>query len=308
MNLKQLITTTVFLFSYLLQHASAREVEGMREWVNNKGQEITASLVSLHKEKQGGQEVAMITFKMKRGKDVTFPVSKLSVENQQELVEWMKIKPHGIASPSPPYSWPSQHRGKNTPNVVYEKFDEEYQAHLYKTAHFDFYIDKKISDSTVAKCVAVFDTIVDALDALPLALDTIPSGERPRYKAILVSSAAQYMKMGGLENSAGFFSPRQNLTVIPFKSLGIIQKGNKWVFDGKNRSFETLLHELTHQSTQHWYGMPPWFQEGLAEYISVMPYRSGRFLFNKPGRAIADKLLKYKPQKIPRGSLADSIC
>lgn len=263
-------------------------------WTNQKNQNITASLVRVFQEKKGDKQVVQVTFKLKSGKKVTFPVHLLSEAHQKELQGWIRKNPTGIAAPVPPYSWPSQYNGNNTPKVKYIKFDQKRKAHLYRTAHFDFYVEEKISNATVSKCVAVFDTIVEAIDALPMEMDTIPKGKRPRFQAILVSSREKYMQMGGIPNSGGFFSPGRNLTVIPFSSLGIVKKGNNWVFDGKRRTFETLLHELTHHATHHWYGMPPWFEEGLAEYMSVMPYQSGRFLFTNPGSAISSSVRKYK--------------
>ncbi|MFK7852277.1 MAG: hypothetical protein AB8D78_14970 [Akkermansiaceae bacterium] len=284
----------IALVGILFITSLSAEVIGLRDWTNSKNQTLSGSLVRITTEKKDGKEVKMITLKLERGKEVSFEVDRLNAAHKKELLAWLKNNPMGVAPPSPPYFWPSDYSGSNSPKVEYVEFDAKRKAHLYHTAHFDFYVDVKISNSTVSKCVAVFDTIVEAIDALPMAMDTVPKGKRPRYQAILVSSRETYMKMGGIPNSGGFFSPSKNLTVIPFQSLGIVQKGNKWVFDGKRRSFETLLHELTHHATSHWYGMPPWFQEGLAEYMSVMPYQSGRFLFTNPQSAVVSAIRKYK--------------
>ncbi|WP_018970236.1 hypothetical protein [Rubritalea marina] len=280
------------VISLSLCAASADEVLGLRAWTNQKGQSLQASFVKIRTEQKDGKNTAMVTFKKARGREVTFEAKLLSDEHQLELAEWLDNNPHGTAPPTPPYSWPSQYRGKNTPKAEYIKYDDNYKAHLYRTKHFDFFVDAKISDATVSKCVAVFDSIVEAINSLPLAMDTIPHGDKPRFEAILVSTHKKYKDMGGQPNSAGFFSPRRNLTVIPFRSLGIVKKNNNWVFDGKNRDFSVLIHELTHHATSHWIGMPPWFHEGFAEYMSQMPYRSGTFLFTNPGRAVANKVKK----------------
>ena len=278
--------------------ATNADVLGLRTWTNQKNKTINASLVQIFEDKEKGNPEMMVSLKLKGGKKISIPLSDLSEEHQEELIAWRKKNPLGVAPPTAPYSWPRQYNGSNTTKIEYIKFDQTRQAHLYKTAHFDFYIDQKMSDATITKCVVVFDTIVEAIDALPMEMDTIPKGERPRYQAILVSNRETYMKMGGIPNSGGFFSPSRNLTVIPFSSLGIVKKGNNWVFDGKQRSFETLLHELTHHATSHWHGMPPWFQEGLAEYMSVMPYQSGRFLFTNPQSAVVSSIRKYKKYQI----------
>ncbi len=278
-------------------------VEGLRIWTNRKNKNITASLVKLtkvHADKTNKKSRIDVTFKYKSGKIVTFDVKKLSKDHQTQLINWVKKNPTGIAKPSPPYSWPEYYAGKNAPKAQYIKFDESRKAHLFRTSHFDFYADERLSDSTISKCVAVFDSIVETINALPLAMDTIPSGKKPRFQALIVSSQQKYMQLGGIKNSAGFFSPGRNLTVIPMQSLGIVKKGNNWVFDGKKRSFKTLVHELTHHATSHWYGMPPWFEEGLADYMEAMPYQSGRFLFSNTGSAISKSIRKYKKTTVEK--------
>jgi len=288
---------------------TSASAEGLRKWTNKKNQDITASLARITRVKSDKNKSEFrvdVTFKLKTGKKITFDAELLSKPHQNELKNWLKNNPTGIAKPSAPYSWPSKHDGSNTPKVEYVKFDDKRNAHLFRTAHFDFYSDEKLSDATISKCVAVFDSIVEAIDTFPMEMNTIPSEDKPRYQAILVSSQEKYMKMGGIVNSGGFFSPGRNLTVIPLRSLGIVKKGNNWVFDGKKRSFRTLIHELTHHSTSHWRGMPPWFEEGLADYMEAMPYQSGRFLFTNPGAAVSASIRKFKnttveAQILPKG-------
>jgi hypothetical protein len=290
--------------------AEPAPVEGLRVWTNHKNQDITASLVKITRasadQNQNKPARLDVTFKLNTGKKVTFDVGLLSPPHQQELQAWLKTNPYGAALPSPPYSWPTQHNGNNSPEVVYVRYDEERKAHLYHTAHFDFYSDERLSDATISKCAAVFDSIVEAIDAYPMEMDTIPSGDKPRFQAILVSTREKYTEMGGNPNSAGFFSTSKNLTVIPFQSLGIVKKGSNWVFDGEQRSFDTLIHELTHHCTSHWSMMPLWFREGHADYMEAMPYQSGRFLFTNPGSAVAASIRKYKnyttaDQVMPKG-------
>lgn len=272
---------------------SGAEIEGLRTWTNSDGRKIEASLVRTSGKHAAKKAPPLVTLKLKNGKLVSVPIDTLSARDQRGLAEWLVRNPLGIASPSPPYHWPDEFNGANSPKVEYVGFDKDRQAHLVRTAHFDLYCDERLSDSTVSKCVAVFDTIVESLDSLPMMLDTIPQEGSPRYQAILVAERSTYERMGGRKNSAGFFSPHKNTTYIPFKSLGIVKKGSNWVFDGKKRDFGTLVHELTHHSTSHWLGMPIWFQEGLAEYMEAMPYRSGRFLFTNPGSAVSSSIRHF---------------
>jgi len=281
--MKTILATLLFIATPLLAKPS---VTDMRKWTDKKGRAIEAKLLKVNKQE--------IFLKRKNGLKINFKLDLLSEKDVQLLRQWLSQNPTGVAPPSPPFHWPHNFNGGSSSSVEYVKFDKARGAHLYKTKYFDFYIEKKMTNSTVSKCVAVFDCIVGALDSLPMGLDTEPGGNRPRYQAILVATKQKYMEMGGIPNSAGFFAPSKNLTVIPFESMGIVKKGNNFAFDGKGRDFSTLIHEVVHHSTSHWRGMPAWYQEGLADYLSAMPYRSGGFSFSGAGASIAKQLRKYK--------------
>ncbi|GEM_PF-1171023 len=282
---------------------SDAKVLGLRTWTSDTNQEIEATLVRAFKKEKGG--ALMVTLKLTSGKRATLPATRFSEADRKQLAEWLARNPLGVAPPAPPYRWPSIYNGTNSPKVDYAGYREERKAHLFRARHFDFYCDERLSDATVSKCVAVFDNIVEAIDSLPMMMDSVPSEGSPRYEAVMVADKAKYMKMGGLPNSAGFFSRRMNRTIIPFESLGIVKKGTNWVFDGKRRYFGTLVHELTHHATSHWRGMPPWFEEGLADYMQAMPYRSGRFLFTSPGSAVAASIRNYEETTVGSGVIPD---
>jgi hypothetical protein len=161
-------------------------------------------------------------------------------------------------------------------------------VHIFSAKHFNLLCNTKLSASTVSKCAAVFDSIVGALDSLPLGLNPIPREGEKRYDALLLSSRSLYQQQGGPANSAGVYIPRRNLTMMPYSSLGIVKKGSNWVFDGSRREFGVLIHELTHQTLiNRWGFLPVWFHEGIADYMQAMPYRSGQFLFTNPGAGVS---------------------
>ncbi len=271
---------------------AASDVEGLRKWTSADGRTLKASLVKI----AVVDEVATATMKRESGKKFSLPLSALSEGDREAIRGWLKKNPTGVATPVPPYIWPSNFTGSATPEVVEAGYDKDGGFHVYRTRYFDFRVDEKVGKSTISQCVAVFESIVGALDSLPLALDTVPSHGGERYQAVLVSSRAKYAALGGPPNSGGFYSPSKNMTVIPFRSLGIEKKGSSWGFDGKNRSFETLVHELTHHSMgEKWMSLPVWVLEGLADYMAAMPYRSGRFLYTNVGKSATGAVRKaYK--------------
>lgn len=287
--------------------AAGGDVEGLRTWTSSAGKTLKASLVKIVQV----DKVATATMKRETGQSFTLPLTALSEEDREAIAAWLKTNPTGVATPIPPYLWPTKFSGSATPDVVEVGYDEKAGFYLYRTKYFDFQVDEKIGRSTISQCVAVFESIVGALDALPLALDTVPPEGGERYKAVLVSSGAKYAALGGTPNSGGFYAPSRNLTVIPFRSLGIVKKGSSWGFDGKKRSFDTLVHELTHHSMgNRWSSLPVWVIEGIADYMAAMPYRSGQFLYTNVGSSVtgavreAYKGTTWESAVMPKGEFA----
>jgi len=285
--------------------ARSAEVEGLRTWTSSGGKSLKAALVKVTKV----DKVAKATMKRQSGQEFVVPLSGLSDADQEAIQAWLKTNPTGVAIPIPPFIWPTKYNGSATPKVVEAGYDDEEGYHLYRTKYFDFQVDAKVGKTTISQCVAVFESIVGALDTLPLALDTVPASDKERYKAILVSSRTKYAELGGMPNSGGFFWPSKNLTVIPFRSLGIEKKGNSWGFDGKNRNFDTLVHELTHHSMgRKWSSLPVWVTEGIADYMAAMPYRSGQFLFTNVGKSAAGSVRdSYKGTTWERSAMPKGV-
>lgn len=273
---------SIALLSLLVANlAGANPVLETRNWTSSEGKKLRATLLRA--------TAKTVTLKIaKTGKTIDLPQARLSEGDQKATAAWLKTNPDGIAPPRPPYHWPDRFNGEQHPKVKYVSFDEKKKVHVFQANYFNLLCDTKLSESTVSKCAAVFDSIVGALDSLPLGLNPIPGEGEKRYNAMLFSSRTAYHKNGGPPNSAGVFIPSRGLTMMPYSVLGIVKKGSNWVFDGSRRDFGVLVHELTHQTlVNRWSYLPVWFHEGIAEYMQAMPYRSGQFLFTNPGAGVS---------------------
>ncbi len=285
----------------LLQSLFAQDdLSKPREWTGAEGKKVKAQLMSSRGER--------VTFKLASGNLTSLDKDKLSIADIKQLNAWEGTNPSGYSIPYGPYKWPPLFRGKDGFNVKYSRFDEARQAHVYETEYFNFFVDEKLSHSTLWDCFSIFFNVAGVLDAVPLHLDCIPKKEDKKYEVILVSSDAMYRRLGGPPNSGGFYDPRRHLTVIPFKSLGLVKEGKAWKFDKKKRSYRTLIHELTHHLTyRKWKGQPCWLEEGLADFMGAMPYKGTEFSFAKPGRYIQEGFIKMfkgtrvEGKLIPRG-------
>ncbi|MFP6898748.1 MAG: hypothetical protein VCA38_19300 [Roseibacillus sp.] len=273
---------SVALFALMVAGlAAADDLLDTRVWTSSEGKSLRATLLRA--------TPTSVSLKVaKTGKRVDIPLERLSEADRVGITAWLKSNPGGLVPPRPPFDWPDRFNGEQQPAVKYVTFDEKREVHIFSAKHFNLLCNTKLSASTVSKCAAVFDSIVGALDSLPLGLNPIPREGEKRYDALLLSSRSLYQQQGGPANSAGVYIPRRNLTMMPYSSLGIVKKGSNWVFDGSRREFGVLIHELTHQTLiNRWGFLPVWFHEGIAEYMQAMPYRSGQFLFTNPGAGVS---------------------
>ena len=116
-------------------------------------------------------------------------------------------------------------------------------------------------------------------------------GNQKRNQILLFESKQNYYRNGGVPNSAGVYLSKTNVVMVPLSSLGVKKLSGSYTYDYKSDN-SVLIHELVHQLTDHEYflhGALGWFSEGLAEYCSVTPYRSGKFL----SRSVKDDVRDY---------------
>ena len=137
----------------------------------------------------------------------------------------------------------------------------------------------------VKKFATLFEATREYCRMLPIAtLKAHVPGAQFRNKILLFESKASYVRNGGPPSSAGVFISRgrqgNGIVMVPLESLGLKKVGSGYMYDYKGEN-KVLPHELVHQLTDREYyrsGARGWFSEGLAEYVAVTPYRSGKFM------------------------------
>lgn len=175
-------------------------------------------------------------------------------------------------------SWPKLVQAPDFEVEVVKESEEE-GKYIYRSPHFEFISNAKLTTMPVRRFAQIFESTREYMKALPLGF-TKAHQEGKRYKAYLFETKEQYMRAGGPPSSAGVYMSHRDCILIPFESLGLRKAGSGYRvdYDGSNK---TLLHELTHQMTDLKYydeGSRGWFTEGLAEYVANTPYRSGKFM------------------------------
>jgi hypothetical protein len=250
-------------------------VEPPRNWKTAEGVAFQASLVSF--------DGATALFRMANGSRAQAPATKLSAEDQQYLVDWQKKQPINTAMPN--------EVGVETSQVKAEVVSEDptTEKFVYRTQHFEFESQGKFNQVLLRDVARNFEATYELLKALPWHIDPKPeSGDV--FHARLLKDKDSYYAAGGMKNSGGMYSSRQQIFLVPFESIGVKMVGKAYAKD-ENFETHTLVHELTHQMMHFWLDyLPQWVVEGTAEYTGTLPLHTGQFRVSAAKNGLRDYL------------------
>jgi hypothetical protein len=251
-----------------------------RTWTDTQGRTLEAELVSATP-----TEATLLLDSNK--KLVTLPLTKLSEEDR----EYIKSDTKAPAKKETPTAastdedginfdvpWPQKVQFTEDPQIQTITEDKDNKRFVYESANYRFVCDVRLAQSVVKGFAVMFEATHLYCRALPLALSggTKKDG---KYQILLFETKEGYVKAGGPPSSAGVFMPGKNVVMVPLTSLGVRPMGSGYILD-RDKANGTLVHELTHQLTPEAYFEPGalgWFSEGIAEYATATPYRSGVF-------------------------------
>lgn len=255
---------------------------------------------------RGATQAALVTFdgktavlKFSNGQRTGFAAASLGDADREYLADWQARQPAVMPATV----------GVESNKVQVEVVSENEQdgKFVYRTQHFEFTSDGKLTQSLLQDVARNFEATYELLKALPWGIRPEPE-EGDRFRALLVRSRQRYKDEGGTENSGGIYFSSKKMFVVPFESIGIERLGKSFAKSSDYRS-DTLVHELTHQMMHSWLGiLPPWVIEGTAEYTNVLPLRFGVFRVSSAKSGLKDYLSALKargevPEPFPIGKL-----
>lgn len=178
--------------------------------------------------------------------------------------------------------WPKLIKA-SSPEITIIKEDDEENVFIYHSPNFEFVCDVKISTNIIKNFSTLFEATRSYCQEIPLSMVKAHMPEDTlKFKILLFETKESYYKNGGPPGSAGVYMSGSGVIMVPLSGLGVKKVGSGYMFDYKATN-KTLPHEITHQLTNTEYfasGARGWFSEGLAEYIAVTDYRSGKFMVN----------------------------
>jgi hypothetical protein len=270
------LKATLRNFTHLVAALSLLAQLDARTWTDVQGRKIEAELVT--------STTTDVTLKLETGKTVTLPLTRFSEEDLTFIKESAKqdkadpkagAEGNGLNFDDP---WPQTIRFAEDPQIQTVTEDKDKKRFVYESSHYRFVCDVRLSQQVVKGFAVMFESTYQYCRALPLGISGGATTDG-KYQVILFETKESYVQAGGPPTSAGVFMPGKNVVMVPLTSLGVRKVGSGYMLD-RDQTSGTLVHELTHQLTPNPYysaGAMGWFSEGLAEYTTATPYRSGSF-------------------------------
>jgi len=279
-------------------------VAGARTWTDNQGRKIEAEF--------SGINDGHVMLVMSGGQEYKFPIEKLSPDDQKwvadnaQAADNAELADSGENSgaqkgqrsvimrgdgPKAESSWPQKVEIDGTPEVEVVKEDGDSKQYVYRSKHYEFHSDIRLSKSVVREFSRIFEATYLLNCELPL--DFAPQFEPGQkiFEARIFETREAYMKAGGMAGSGGVYMSRIKKFLVPIESLGVVNRGSRVTIDYDYRDFTTLIHEITHQMMNQWLGyLPIWYVEGSAVYTEIIDYKNGKFDLSNPKSLIKDHI------------------
>jgi hypothetical protein len=222
-----------------------------------------------------------VILKLKDGGEIAYPLSQLCPSDQAYVAAAPNtVEPPRPATCKPNFEsiWPERVSYSEDPEVTVVEENAETKTFHYESANYRYICDVRLSKVVVKDFAVMFEATHLYCQMLPLGLNG-DTNHKAKHQIFLYEEFENYIRAGGLPDSAGIFISRRGLVLVPLTSLGVKPVGKTYMLDRK-RNNVPLTHELVHQLSPEAYFQPGargWFSEGLAEYVAITPYRAGSF-------------------------------
>lgn len=253
-----------------------------RTWTDANGGKFEATLI-----RQEGSQV----FLNVSGRQRSFKLSQLSAGDQRFLQSGGTAVPKATTSrrqDPAARSLPKSGQIQADTSIKIERLrvEPENKRWVYGSPNFEFICDEDLGFSAVKNFAWMFESVWQFCGTLPFDIPRLRAQQKVRMKTYLIKNQVDYVKLGGLPNSAGVYIPSQDVVLIPFSSLDLNRAGLK---DANN----TLRHEVTHQLMTGQSQQAGWFIEGSAEYVATVPYDRTRLLVGRHTSSMAAYVSGY---------------
>ena len=191
--------------------------------------------------------------------------------------------------------WPT----KFTPSAAlgkYQTLEPEGELHRYATQNYLIESPIPLDRTKLTNFAKTIESVAVVLKSIPLPLYAPPVNNRPRI--LICPDEKSFVREGGPKSAAGYYIGRRARVLIRWDQL--------YPSSGLARPLDDLLvHELTHLCmTNIMWKCPPWFHEGVAEYLAAAHVGGGKFMFTDIENSIESHVEKHHP---PKSKIANAL-
>ncbi|MBJ7285730.1 MAG: hypothetical protein JHD00_11555, partial [Akkermansiaceae bacterium] len=185
------------LFILLLISGVSLALES-RSWIDIQGRKIEATLVTAKDQ--------IVTLKLSNGKEVPFPLAKLSsndqvyvAENQAQLTQPEILKKENATDKTQANFdsvWPERIKFSEDPEVNTIEENVEEKRFIYESANYRYVCDVRLSKSVVKGFAVMFEATQLYCSSIPLGIN---GGDKTQGKLpiLLFENFDDYVKAGG---------------------------------------------------------------------------------------------------------------
>lgn len=252
-----------------------------RTWTDTTGRTLEGILISK-------EESSALIRVLGNQRVYRIPFERLSNGDRTYLSNWTPRSSEESFYPAVSSQWPVVLGGAS----VAPRLEPLPDGNGWRSPNYDFVSESPLDRSTVediAKNCEMFHHIA-VQTPLPLRWGR-PHEERRQIR--LYQSDAEFSRSGTQANWGAFYSIKDNKVHLPLASLeGSPSIPGSRIRPTKRKSYEILLHELTHQESVGLLVLdcPTWCAEGVAELFSAMQRTPGVFVFNNPQITVRNHL------------------
>jgi hypothetical protein len=299
---------------FILGVCHAAEV---RTWTDVQDRKIEATALRT--------EAQSVVLKLKDGRELPFPLAKLSEADRKYVEDNRALLPSGTGLKDPNQKeptdspdlakkfnfddpWPERIKFTEDPEIKTVEEDAGKKSFIYESANYRYVCDVRLAQSVVKGFAVLFEATHLYCRTMPLAFNGGVKTDG-KLQITLFEKFEDYVKAGGPASSAGVFISGKNAVLVPLDSIGVKPVGSGYMLDRK-KSSHTIPHELTHQLSPECYfeeGAMGWFSEGIAEYVATTPYSSGSFSVRGNQKPIIDYATAYGSRDMGGRALGTKI-
>lgn len=261
----------------------------IRTWTSSDGKQIRGEIVDFD-----GQNLTIDI----AGRSVTFPATRLSLDDQSFLKQWESEAPSRTTESDRPKTWPDSVEAPEDIGIEILEENSADRIFVYRSSHFEFRIASKLSKSDVAELAEIFEATYELLDNIPLELNGMLERQE-LLKVEFLETVEEFQRVSGAVGSTAYYTGgRDEKVYLAMAGIGAEKRGSRWVIDSDvdlNHLKWAITAQVTSPKTLN---VPKWIRSGISSYFSIQKYRNGKYTLSRPESMIEDYVFSYTSSRV----------